>query len=76
MPRESLRQKWTPAHPINARDCCVLQCVTGVEAVDPGLHLPGPKGELEALAAADAGLGAEEGTGRILRCVRGILSSV
>jgi len=62
VPCKSLRQEKIPAHPVDVGDCRVPQGVEGVEAVEPGLHLPGPEGELDAaLADADAGLGAEEG---------------
>jgi hypothetical protein len=41
----------------------VPERVEGIEAVESSLDLPGPEGELDAaLADADAGLGAEEGS--------------
>ena len=62
MPRKPLRQEQVPAGPVNVGHGGVAEGVERVEAVESGLHLPRPEGELDAaLADADAGLGAKEG---------------
>ena len=66
MPRKPLRQKQVPAGPVHVGDRRVPESVEWVQPVKSRLHLPSPKGELDAaLADADAGLGAEEGISRL-----------
>ncbi len=48
MPREPLREEQIPRSPIDVRDRGVPQRVEGIEPIEPGLHLPGPEGELNA----------------------------
>jgi len=62
VPCEPLRKEEVPAGTVDCRYGGVAQAMKGVQAVKPGLHLPGPESELDAaLADAHPGLGAEEG---------------
>jgi len=50
MPRKPLRQKKVPAGPIDVGDRRAPERVEGIEPVEPGLGLPGPRTRVKTLS--------------------------
>src|SRR5262245_49581864 len=76
MPREPLRQEQVPRSSVDVRDRRVPQRVERVEAVEAGLCLPRPEGELDAAGgnAATALVAEEWGLGPYPFAPRGLVA--